>query len=144
VKTASKLFSIAFAAAAIVTASLPAAQPAHAAGGFDLKPELRRAYTYGDSKRVMVVDVRNIGTDQASPFTVMYYCDYMMDNGKVERASAGAYPVLFRVHPNSVAAWVEPGECSKYQGRAAFRMGAFVAAPGDINDGNNRLEKSFI
>jgi hypothetical protein len=142
VKTASKLLSIAFAAAAVVTASLPAAQPAHAAGGFDLKPEIFTAYSY-DGNRSLVVRVHNLGNVESARYTLMYYCDYLMDNGKVQRANAGTYPQLGTVSPGSFNG-VTGGDCSKYQGRSAFRMGVYLAAPGDIDPSNNRAEKSFV
>jgi hypothetical protein len=90
-----------------------------------------------------VTQVQNVGNQTAPAFTALYWCDYMMDNGKSVRVKGETVPVPGHIFANE-ATTIDGGQCDPYQGRAAYRVGVTIAAPGDIDNSNNSAEKSFL
>lgn len=144
-KIAPKLLSIAFAITAIAAVSMPAAQPASAASGFDLKPVINHSYAFPNGTRMIWVDVYNVGDQpSAAGYAALYYCDYLKSNGQIERLGGDTVPVPGSIAPGGKDYEIPGGQCNVNNGRPAIKAGVTIAAPGDINNSNNTVEKKFV
>jgi hypothetical protein len=144
VKTATKLFSAAFALAAIASVALPTAQPAAAASPADLEVKISKIFSSGPSY-IVDYNVKNVGGTTSGAFVANKSCAYLNQSSVLQWIALPQGPVGTIAH-----AGVEPGKfsettpvftCPSDQGRIAVAARVDIVSGGDANLANNRAQQ---